>query len=128
MYPNDMEMAQLALNAQPNSAEGWFWTGDLTPEKMIEYYRQGLTITPTDGLRWIVLGDALAEKDAHAALQAYLQGCHNGDPGYNGCGRAGGIAEKLGLYEDAVRYYLLSSYPPFRQRGLDLEQKILSEK
>lgn len=124
MYPQDLAMAQMILQAQPGSAESWFWVGDLIPEKKIEYYRQGLTIDPKDGRRWISLGDALNQTDPQAAIQAFLQGCYNGDPGYNGCGRAGNIAESLGLYEDAVRYYLLSSYPPFRQKGLDLAQKI----
>lgn len=124
MYSQDLEMAQSILQTQPGSAESWFWVGDLIPERKIEYYRQGLAIDPKDGRRWISLGDALHQTDPQASIQAYLQGCYNGDPGYNGCGRAGNIAESLGLYEDAVRYYLLSSYPPFRQKGLDLAQKI----
>ena len=124
MYSQDLEMAQSILQTQPGSAESWFWVGDLIPERKVEYYRQGLAIDPKDGRRWISLGDALHQTDPQAAIQAYLQGCYNGDPGYNGCGRAGNIAQSLGLYEDAVRYYLLSSYPPFRQKGLDLAQKI----
>ncbi len=122
MYPQDLEMAQMVLQEQPNSAESWFWVGDLTPEEIIEYYRRGLAIDPKNGRRWIILGDSLKETDSQAALLAYLQGCYNGDPGYNGCVRAGSIAEKLGDYQAAIQYYRLSSYPPYRVKADEIEK------
>jgi tetratricopeptide (TPR) repeat protein len=124
MYPDDLSIAQIALIYQPASAESWFWAGDLNPDKKIEYYQQGLSIDPKDGRRWIVLGDLINNSDPEAGLQAYLQGCHNGDPGFNGCGRAGSVAERLGLYNEAIYYYRLSSYPPFRQQADILESKL----
>lgn len=124
MHPDDLSLAQMALANQPGSALSWFWAGDLLPEKKIEYYRQGLAIDPHDGRRWIVLGDLLYEGDPQAAIQAYLQGCLNGDPGFNGCLRAGSVAEQLGLYADALYYYRLSSYSNARQRADELESKL----
>ncbi len=124
MYPLDVEMAQMILQTQPGSAESWFWAGDLIPEKRIEYYQQGLVLAPHDGRRWIALGDMLNKEVPLEAIQAYLKGCYNGDPGYNGCGRAGSLAEQMGDYPSAIIYYRLSSYPQTRQRADRLESKL----
>jgi len=122
MYQQDLEMAQMMLQAQPSSAESWFWVGDLETEKKLKYYQQGLMLDPRDGLRWITYGDLLVEKDPNAAIQAYLQACYNGDPGYHGCGKAGALAERMGDSQAAIQYFRLSSYPPIRQKADELEK------
>lgn len=120
-YPEDLSMSQMALTHQPGSAQSWFWAGDLLPEQKVAYYRQGLVLDSSDGRRWITLGDLLNQSDPQAAMQAYLQGCQNGDPGFNACGRAASVAERLGLYAEAIEYYRLSSYKPFREKADILE-------
>ena len=78
-----------AMRGQPNSADAWFWLATIRreedPQTAIEFYRRGLALRPTDGQGWLGLGVLLASRDPHAAMAAYLQSCHNGDPGYNGC-------------------------------------------
>lgn len=124
LYPEDLELAQMVLRAQPESAEAWFWLGDMIPERKIEYYQRGLALDPTDGRRWLVLGSMLKRIDLQAALQAYLQACYNGDPGANGCLGAGSIAEQLGDPETAILYYRMSRWAPARQKGDELEQQL----
>ena len=125
-YPENIALAEHAVAAQPDSAEAWFWLGDLLPEKRVQYYLHGLDLSPNDGRRWISVGDMLREPDPEAALQAYLNGCFNGDPGANGCLRAGSVAEELGDYQSALKYYRLSSYIGSHRRADELEQRLLN--
>jgi hypothetical protein len=124
MHTDDLSLAQIALASQPGSAESWFWAGDLLPEKKIEYYQKGLAIEAWDGKRWLSLGDALQSKDIEQAMQAYLNACKNGDPGYHGCARAGSMAEQLGLYQKAIEFYRLSAYPRVREKADALEGQL----
>lgn len=124
MHPDDLSLAQIALASQPGSAESWFWVGDLLPEKKIEYYQTGLEIEARNGERWLSLGDALQSKDFEQAMQAYLNACKNGDPGYHGCLRAGLMAEQLGLYQKAIEYYRLSAYSRVREKADALEGQL----
>ncbi|MFC1878368.1 tetratricopeptide repeat protein [Chloroflexota bacterium] len=124
LYPADIEMAQMALQEQPSSAESWFWAGDLIPEKKLEYYRQGLELSPRDGLRWMAMGNLLSDADLQAAMQAYLQACLNGDPGAHGCQYAGVMAEQLGDYELAIQYYRLSRNTGIRSKADKLEAQL----
>ncbi len=123
-YPEDHALAQKIHTAQPLSAEAWFWLGDLEPENKIDYYQQGLSLSPTDGLRWNTLGYDLRNANRQEeALAAYAQGCYNGDIGSNGCLNAGIIAEKMENYPLAIYYYHLSHYPPARKKGQELEKQ-----
>lgn len=124
MHPEDLSLAQMSIEKQPGSAVSWFWAGDLLPEKKIEYYQRGLAIDPLDGLRWLSLGDALKSENPEQALQAYLNACNNGDPGYHGCLRAGMMAEQLGSVQKAIEFYRMSSYSQVREKADILERKI----
>jgi tetratricopeptide (TPR) repeat protein len=96
------------------------------PERAIQLYQDGLQRKPTDGIRWRELGDLLYEKDPQAAIEAYLQSCHRGDPGSNGCYRAGRTAEELGDLEAAIRYYRLSQWSRALERADELEKQLLT--
>ena len=91
------------------------------PDRAIQLYRQGLEAKPYDGVRWYELGDLLAETDPHAALAAYHQSCHNGDPGSHGCYGAGLMAEEIGDIPLAVQYYRQSRWENAQQRADELE-------
>ena len=124
LLPEKADWAVYATRTQPESAEAWFWLGDLQPENRLEYYQKGLQFDPTDGRRWIAVGDMLQNIIPQAAIEAYLQGCYNGDPGFNGCVRAGGIAERQGLFEEAIQYYRLSQWEGSQTRADRLEQQL----
>jgi tetratricopeptide (TPR) repeat protein len=124
-YPDDMPLAQTIHAAQPESGSSWFWLGDLQAENRLAYYQHGLRLDPHDGRRWNTLGVMLeGEGDLVSAQEAYLQSCLNGDPGHNGCWRAGKTAEELGDYEAAIDYYRLSRWKPAFDRAKELEAQI----
>jgi hypothetical protein len=121
-YPDDLQLAITIHQAQPESGSSWFWLGDLQPENRLVYYQKGLSLEPQDGRRWNELGGMLAKNgDLEPAMQAYLQTCLNGDPGYNGCWRAGQMAEKLGDIPSAISYYRLSRWKQAFDRAQELE-------
>ncbi|GEM_PF-6808848 len=123
--PDSRAWAAYAVEAQPQAAAGWFWLAEFytveQPGRAIELLRTGLALDPTDGRAWNALGDLLAQSDPEAAIEAYLQACFNGDPGWNGCWKAGQTAERLGDYARAVEYYRYSRWPVARQRAELLE-------
>ena len=138
--PKNHTLAELAVQAQPESAEAWFWlagaltyissAGSVRPvnehdrEWVIRLYRQGLYLAPHDGQRWRELGDLLASQNPQAAIEAYLQSCYNGDPGLNGCYRAGATAAHLGDFDAAIQYYRLSRLSESWKRADQLEQQL----
>lgn len=124
--PDDARLAQRAIELRPNDAAGYFWLASLSadaPTDAIALYRQGLEREPSRGEVWQALGDLLVADDPDGALEAYLQSCLNGDPGANGCLRAGAVAEQQGKIEDAIRYYRLSKYSESQQRAAELERR-----
>jgi O-antigen ligase len=126
----DAELARRAIVANPGNAPAYFWlAGALphdAPEEAIALYRQGLILAPGDGLQWQRLADLTAASDPAAAEDAYYQSCVHGDPGANGCWRAGELAEARGDVEQAVRYYRLSNYSEARARADRLEVELSS--
>lgn len=132
LAPGDVDLARRAIAAQPQSAAGYFWlapavaAGD--PEAAIGYYHRGLEIAPHDGRHWLALADLLAQRDEAAALDAYLQACLNGDPGANGCLRAGSLAEARGDLTAAVEYYRLSNWEGALARARELELQLVTVK
>jgi tetratricopeptide (TPR) repeat protein len=127
-YPRDLDLARQVNAAQPESAEGWFWLAELTdPEQtaeLIDYYRHGLAIDPSDSYRWRLLGDLLVKvEDLPAALEAYRMACRTGDAGGHGCLGAGRIAEQMGDYEAAIGFYQMSRLPELWERAKELEGK-----
>jgi tetratricopeptide (TPR) repeat protein len=138
--PKDPELAELGVRLHPESAAAWFWlaetksqmvVGLTTPlpgqslEEVIGLFQKGLKLAPFDGLRWRELGDLYNPFDPQAAIQAYANSCLNGDPGSNGCYRAGSMSEKVGDFSGAINYYRQSHWQTARQRGDELEQQML---
>jgi tetratricopeptide (TPR) repeat protein len=124
LFPDNAELAQQAVQIFPDVAEGWFWLGGLIPEAQIEYYRIGLSLDPDDGHHWLELGQLLRESDPETSMQAFLEGCFHGDPGYNSCLGAGNVAKDLGEYELAIQYYRLSAWRPIYTMGDRLEKEL----
>jgi tetratricopeptide (TPR) repeat protein len=138
LHSDNRVLAQHAVEAQPNNSESWFWLAgthinwqgnrphtpdEVMREKIIEMYHTGLALDPHDGLRWRELGDLLQPLDPQAAIEAYLQSCFNGDPGWNGCLLAGRTAEQLGDTDSAIRYYSYSRWEGALNRATELEMQ-----
>lgn len=137
LIPDEESIAKYAVQVQPDTAEGWFWLAemdyaiwrgseirDLSEQDQIDairYFKEGLQSDPKDGLRWRELGDLLVNDNPQAAIDAYLQSCFNGDPGYNGCRLAGSTAEKLGDIDNAIKYYRYSRWEDVLNRASELE-------
>ena len=122
--PENGLLAAQAVQAQPGSAAAYFWQASVPgtpPEVAVAALRQGLQLAPGDGLRWLALGDLLLADDPLAAVEAYLMACLNGDPGGNGCWRAGQTAEALGDPTAALAYYRLSRVDKALARAGQLE-------
>lgn len=96
LAPDSRTLAESAVWEHSDSPEPWFWLAEIrikelsgetlvqafgfyrdgrqeAPEEVIELYRKGLRLNPHDSLRWCELGDLLASRDPHAAIEAYLQ-------------------------------------------------------
>ncbi|HEX6387581.1 MAG TPA: O-antigen ligase family protein [Anaerolineae bacterium] len=130
LTPDNRPLADVAVQKQPGSAAAVFWLADISggesPAAAVALYRRGLTLDPRDGRRWKTLGDLLVEAEPAAAIEAYLQSCYHGDPGANGCWRAGRTAEQQGDIRSAITYYRLSKWPVARARAAELEQELVS--
>jgi len=128
LAPDNRPLAHSAVQKQPGSAAAIFWLAQITsaesPSTAVALYRQGLALDPGDGRRWKILGDLLVEAEPAAAIEAYLQSCYHGDPGANGCWRAGQTAEQQGDRAAAIGYYRLSKWPPARARAAQLQQEL----
>jgi tetratricopeptide (TPR) repeat protein len=96
------------------------------PAEAIDLYRTGLQLSPHDGHRWLALAELLEPGDPAAALEAYLQACRNGDPGANGCLRAGSLAEGDGDFSAAIEYYRLSKWSGALDRADELERQLVA--
>ncbi len=129
LAPDHQALAEFAVQVQPESAAAHFWLAGIqaeqSPALAVELYRQGLRLTPGDGLRWLELGDLLVDSDRQAAIAAYLEACRHGDPAGNGCWRAGQTAEMEGDVTAAVAYYRQSHLAKALDRAAQLESGAL---
>jgi len=144
LLPENSNFPTYATQKLPHIAEGWFWQAELNyavlkgnqvqnlsaeeRSRTIEYFVNGLSLDPKDGLRWRELGDLLKMGDPQTAIQAYLQSCFNGDPAYNGCWLAGKTAEQIGEIENAIQYYRYSRWEVARDRAGELEVQLTDQK
>ncbi|MEZ5328187.1 MAG: O-antigen ligase family protein [Verrucomicrobiales bacterium] len=127
--PRDVKLAGAALSAGAENAEAHFWLAasleESDPERSIALLRSGLVLDPAAGAEWLRLGDAMTKHNGEASLEeamgAYGNACSNGDPGANGCVRAGRIAEQLGRATEALHYYQQSNWEVGRKRALELD-------
>lgn len=137
-YPLDVELAQQATEACPDSSVAAFWLGELLVttdiDEAIRWYEQGLTRSPKNGTRWVELG-GLSHRvgELEQALLAYRKGCELWDKGRNGCLRAARLADELGWYEGAIEFYeralqQLPEYGPALERLPELKEERESQK
>lgn len=128
LAPDDTIWAERVWLASPADVEALFWLADAllqsNPVQAALYYSQGLAIKPSDARRWLIYGDVLRYSDPGAAIQAYRNACRLGDPGSNGCYRAGLTAERLGEYQKAIHYYRLSRWEGAHRRADNLEARL----
>ena len=127
---DDVALARHAVAVQPDSAASHFWLAAAlsadAPAEAIELYRTGLRLSPHDGHRWLALAELLEPGEPAVALEAYLQACRNGDPGANGCLRAGSLAEGEGNFAAAIEYYRLSKWSGALDRADELERQLVA--
>lgn len=114
---------------QPGNIELRFlWarlTSQVSPSEGIRLYEEDLRLYPDDGYHWREFGDVLVKNNQPgSAIEAYLQSCYQGDPGSNGCYRAGLTAEGMGDITDAIRYYRLSKWSVSLERADQLEKQL----
>jgi len=132
---DDEALARRAVAAQPDNPAGYFWLAAIVaptaPDEAVGLYRAGLALAPGDGRRWLALAELLVAQGGpqpdDAALDAFLQACHHGDPGANGCARAASIAAERGDLEAAIRYYRLSNWSEAEARAAALERELAGE-
>lgn len=127
LYPENLELANLAVRAYPNEVTPYYWviyaTDPLLREIPKDAVQKILSINPKDGLAWRYLGLIyLKEGNIPAAIDAHIQSCYNGDPGSNGCYNAGRLLEQEGRYEEAIYYYRLSRHDFIRVNADRLEE------
>jgi len=122
----DVELARRAVTGQPQSAAGYFWLAPLmageTPDEAAALYLSGLRLASGNGVAWLALADLLRPTDPAAAEEAYLQACRHGDPGANGCLRAGTLAQARGDTAAAIEYYRLSNWDGAQEKAAELER------
>jgi tetratricopeptide (TPR) repeat protein len=126
LFPIDQDMALLATQLYPFSSAAWFWLGEtLAPGDHLharQAYLRNVELSPHEGLTWCRLGVSY-ERDGEfkKASDAFLNCCHNGDPGSNGCYGAGRMMEKLGHPQQAIEYYRFSDWEGALKRADELE-------
>lgn len=126
---DDTALARQAIESEPENAAGYFWLASAVatadPRQAIKLYEAGLEFAPTDAHRWLALAELLEPNDPTAALDAYLLACRHGDPGANGCLRAGSLAEANGDLPAAIEYYRLSKWSGALERADELERQLV---
>ena len=124
--PTSNALSAHAKSRWPDEPLACFWLSESLEtedaERSVEILREGLVLDPAAGREWIRLGEMLQNTgDSEGALLAYGNACRNGDPGANGCIRAGAISEELGNLPEALHYYRMSNWGPSRERANELD-------
>lgn len=72
----NQNLAELAIQEQPDVANSWFWMADLrmeeAPEEAVILYHRGLLLDPTNRLRWQQLSYSFIQLDPQTARETYL--------------------------------------------------------
>jgi len=133
IFPNDLDMAQLATQRYPNNYGSWLWLGDATA--LINYldarqaYLRSVALAPENGLVWCTMGWNYEQtNEIENAFRAFLNCCLNGDPGLNGCSGAGRMMEILGNTQQAIEYYQLSRWEGALKRANELKTQLNTHK
>lgn len=129
VMPLDQDMALLATQLYPDSSASWFWLGEsIAPSDYLsarQAYLHSIKLSPNDGLTWCRLGTSYRQSgEFEKSTDAFLNCCHNGDPGSNGCYGAGLLMEGLGDPQQAIEYYRLSQWEGALKRADELEHQL----
>jgi tetratricopeptide (TPR) repeat protein len=132
LYPDNLELADLAIQLYPDEVTPYYWLINATDPSLRDIPKNAvqkiLSINPKDGLAWRYQGLIyLKEGNIPAAIDAHINCCNNGDPGSNGCFRAGGLLEREGRFVEAIYYYRLSKFPPSQEAAHRLEAELSSQ-
>ena len=65
-------------------------------------------LDPSHWASWCWLGYLLDNREIHQSFRAYAHCCYFGNNAANGCFHAGRVAEKIGDFDQALYYYLIS--------------------
>jgi len=127
--PLDHKLAQTAVMNYPESSEAFFWLAEATvsadPVGALAFYEHVTQLDPSNGLAWCRQGGLLRNaENLNGAVDAFMNCCLNGDPGYNGCWGAGGTYERLNDIPAAIKAYRLSIWSGSLGRADQLEESI----
>ncbi len=129
VIPQDLKLAGLATQLQPESAAAWFWLGEASAPTDASVARQAyertVALAPYRGLPWCRLGFNYEHTgELERAERAFLNCCLNGDPGSNGCYGAGRMLEQMGDPQQAIIYYRRSRWQGSLDRARELESSL----
>jgi tetratricopeptide (TPR) repeat protein len=75
--PEELNLAEFAVQVQPEQAEAWFWLAKLEakdkPDQAIQAYWKGLKLQPYQKDAWVQLSGILASLDIQDAMNIYEQ-------------------------------------------------------
>lgn len=132
LYPENLELANLAVRANPNEVTPYYWVIYAKDPSLREIPKVAvqkiLSINSKEGLAWRYLGLIyLKEGNILAAIDAHINSCNNGDPGVNGCVNAGRLLEQEGKFEEAIYYYRKSLWQPSQDAADRLEAELSTQ-
>lgn len=129
LAPYDVSLAEEVVRLYPRNPSALMWLAEVKERfdrvQATELYEIVTRVDPKNGLAWCRLGAQRQNQgDLDRALTAFQECCVHGDPGSNGCWRAGGILEQQGRLEEAIFWYNQSRFSSALKRAQDLQQRI----
>jgi tetratricopeptide (TPR) repeat protein len=126
IVPDNYNWALRSVHEVPQYSSSWFWLANLTEENQKDYairaYQKGLELEPWDVKQRLKLARLLVEKSPSEALEEFRVVCCGGDIGNHGCLNAGLMAEQLGDFSRAMRFYYSSDQEYIIAKGSELEK------
>lgn len=129
LAPYDVRLAEDMVRFYPRDTLALMWLAEIKERfdrgRASELYEIITQVDSTNGLAWCRLGGQRQnEGDLDRALDAFQKCCQHGDPGSNGCWRAGGILEKQGRLEEAIFWYSQSRFSEALKRARELQNRL----
>ena len=133
IYPENLQLASLAVTHFGRDSSSYFWLGDGylaldEPLNGIASYEQGLSLSPDNANIWWVVANIYEEiHRPEKALHAFDQSCLYEDRGKNGCIAAGKIYLENGNYEQAAERFSqsLNQVPGFTPSRMGLANALI---
>lgn len=129
LAPYDVRLAEEVVRMYPRNSSALMWLAQVKERfdraQAAELYEIVTRVDATNGLAWCRLGaQRQNEGDLSGALKAFQECCQHGDPGSNGCWRAGGVLEKQGRLEEAIFWYNQSRFAEALKRARELQSQL----